>query len=139
MTNICASLAVVAMGLSLAAGGAHAGQLWPSSVVGTWHAVADQSSLTITISSQAATGKCRQIAGTIVDNTGGGATSNLLGFYCPTSGRFHFVRNDAASRVTYQDYSGNVSDNGRRLYMGGIFAEVFTPANVGEYSFLASK
>jgi hypothetical protein len=139
MTNIYASLAVAAMGLSLAAGGAHAGQLWPSSVIGTWHAVADQSSLTITISSQAATGKCRQIAGTIVDNTGGGATSNLLGFYCPTSGRFHFVRNDAANRVTYQDYSGNVSDNGRRLYMGGIFAEVFTPANVGEYSFLASK
>ena len=139
MTNIHASLAVAAMSLSLAAGGAHAGQLWPSSVVGTWHAVADQSSLTITISSQAATGKCRQIAGTIVDNTGGGAKSNLLGFYCPTSGRFHFVRNDPASRVTYQDYSGNVSDNGRRLYMGGIFAEVFTAAVVGEYSFMASK
>ena len=137
MTNIRASLAVAAMGLSLAAG-AHAGQLWPSSVVGTWHAVANQSPLTINISSQAATGKCRQIAGTIVDNIGGG-TSNLLGFYCPTSGRFHFVRNDAASRVTYQDYSGNVSDIGRRLYMGGIFAEVFTPTNVGEYSFQASK
>jgi hypothetical protein len=60
-----------------------------------------------------------------------------VGFYCPTTGRFNFARNDATSGVTFQDYSGNVSDNGSTLYMGGVFAQVVQL--VGEYNFSASK
>jgi hypothetical protein len=138
MISKIATLAAAVMAVGLFSGSAMAGQNWPSSIVGVWGAQANTAHLTITILSQASTGKCRQIEGTILD-TGSGADSTLLGFYCPSSGRFHFTRTDSVSKVTFQDYSGNVSDIGRPTFMGGVFAEVFTPANVGEYSFMASK
>ena len=138
MNSKIARLAAAVMAVGLFAGPAMAGQNWPSSVVGVWGAQGNQSHLTITIESQASTGKCRQITGTILD-TGSGDHSTLLGFYCPSSGRFHFTRTESTSGVTFQDYSGNVSESGSSIFMGGVFAEVFTPANVGEYAFLASK
>ena len=114
---------------------ASAAQLWPGSVVGVWNAQANQSSLTITISSQSASGKCREIAGTILDNASG-VSANLEGFYCPSSGRVHFTRSDPTSGFTYQDYTGNLSDGGRTLYMGGTFAADDVG---GEYAFFAAK
>lgn len=138
MISTRATLAAAAIGSILAAGGAHAGQLWPASVVGTWRAIANQSPITVTISSQASTGLCRQIAGTLANSNGTGK-SNILGFYCPGTGRFHFVRNDPTSGLTYQDYSGNVADSASTLYMGGVFAQVVGTNLVGEYSFMASK
>jgi hypothetical protein len=123
---------------SLVSGVALAGDNWPASVVGTWHGQADQSVVTITITNQAATGRCRPISGTFVDVTFG-TTSNILGFYCPATGRFNFVRNETTTGLTFQDYSGNVSDKGSTLFMGGVFADVIGAGNVGEYSFLAEK
>jgi hypothetical protein len=138
MNSKITRFAAAVMAVSLFSGSAMAGQNWPSSVVGIWGAQANTANLTITISNQASTGKCRQITGTIVD-TGSGDHSTLLGFYCPSSGRFHFTRTESSSGVTFQDYSGNVSESGSTKFMGGVFAEVFTPANVGEFAFLASK
>jgi hypothetical protein len=135
MTSKIVTLAAAVMAVGLFCRSAIAGENWPASVVGTWDAIADQSPLTITISSQASSGRCRAISGTIVDLVNG--TSNLVGFYCPTTGRFNFARNDPTSGVTFQDYSGNVSDNGSTLYMGGVFAQVVQL--VGEYNFSASK
>lgn len=137
MNSKIAPLAAAVMAIGLFSGSAMAGQNWPASVVGTWNATANQSSLIITISSQASIGRCRAISGTIVDPVNG--TSKLVGFYCPTTGRFNFVRNDKISGVTFQDYSGNVSDIGRRLFMGGVFAQVVGVLLVGEYSFSAFK
>jgi hypothetical protein len=136
MTKTFTTLAIAGLIATAGAGAALAGENWPGSVVGTWNAAANQSTLTITISSQAATGRCRPISGTIVDS---GVSSNLLGFYCPATGRFNFARNDATTGATFQDYSGNVSDNGRTLFMGGVFADVVGAPFVGEYSFFASK
>lgn len=127
-----AALAALSLGNA-----AHAGQKWPTSVVGNWTAVANQSPLTISIATEASTGKCRQITGTITDNNTGGV-DNLLGYYCPNSGRFAFTRAAASNDVTYQTYSGNVSDTGSSLYMGGTFNELATASSVGEYAFLAS-
>jgi hypothetical protein len=138
MIRTRATLAAAAIGSILAAGGAHAGQHWPASVVGTWTAIANQSPMTITITSQNSTGRCRAIAGSLVNSDGSGQ-SNIAGFYCPVTGRFHFVRNDPKTGVTYQDYSGNVSDTGTSLYMAGVFAQALGASVVGEYSFMASK
>jgi hypothetical protein len=138
MISTRAFLAATSMATMLAAGGAHAGQLWPTSVVGTWTAIANQSAMTVTISSQNATGRCRAIAGSMV-NTDGTGQSNIAGFYCPVTGRFHFLRNDPKTGLTYQDYSGNVSDTGTQQYMAGIFAQSLGANLVGEYSFMASE
>jgi hypothetical protein len=131
-------IAAGSMGAVAAAGTATAGENWPASVVGTWNAMGNQSPLTITITNQAATGRCRPISGTILD-IDSKVTSKLVGFYCPVTGRYHFVRNDLATGVTFQDYSGNVSDRGGTLFMGGVFAGVTGAPFVGEYSFFASK
>jgi hypothetical protein len=137
LKNLAVLTAVGALS-SLLTGAAVAGENWPGSVIGTWHAQGNQSPLTITITSQAPTGRCRPIAGTILD-VDSGVTSNLIGFYCPVTGRFNFARNDITTGVTFQDYSGNVSDNGRTIFMGGVFADVIGAPFVGEYSFFAEK
>jgi len=136
MTSKITTLAAAVIAVGLFSGSAMAGENWPASVVGTWDAIANQSQLIITIRSQASSGRCRAISGTILDVASKG-TSKLVGFYCPATGRFNFARNDPTSGVTFQDYSGNVSDIGRTLFMGGIFAQVVQL--VGEYSFFAEK
>jgi hypothetical protein len=138
MNRKIGTLAAAVLAVGLFSGSAMAGENWPASVVGIWDGMGNQSALTITISSQASTGRCRPIAGTILD-VASNDTSNLVGFYCPVTGRFNFARNDVASGVTFQDYSGNVSDNGRRVFMGGVFADLIGAPFVGEYSFFASK
>jgi hypothetical protein len=124
--------AAIAAG-TFASQAAWAADLWPGSVLGTWNLVANQSALTVVVSSQASTGKCRQITGTVTDNTSGEVDS-LLGYYCPTSGRLHFTRTTPSGQ-TFQDYSGNTSDKGKTTYLGGTFSEVASPLNVGEYAF----
>ena len=138
--SFIAILAVATMAVGLFAGSAMA-NIYPSSVVGTWNALSNQSDLTITISNQASSGNCRAILGIIDDLTNGG-TSNLVGFYCPGTGRFNFVRNDPTSGTTVQDYSGDVSITGSHLYMGGFFAQVVNEGGAGitgEYNFFAEK
>ena len=101
---------------------------WPVSVVGNWSVLANQSAGTLSITSQGATGNCRSITGTILGNP-------IVGFYCPFSGRIHFLRNSGAT--TFQDYTGNLSQVGTVLHMGGIFASDLN--TFGEYNFSATK
>jgi hypothetical protein len=96
-------------------------------VVGTWGATANQTPLTIVISSQASTGKCPVITGTIFQ---GVSPTTLSGVYCPGSGRIVFTR---TAPTLKQVYSANLSDNGQTLYMGGLFEQT----DLGEYSFYA--
>ncbi len=132
-------LALAAILATVATGAAHAASPWPPNVVGKWSANANQFSLTLNITSQASSGYCRQIAGTIVDNTDGGATDNLLGVYCPDSGRIAFTRAGVGAASAYQNYTANLSQKSKVEYMGGVFSENATPANVGEYGFYAAK
>lgn len=127
----------LAFAIAAIGGSAQAGQFWPSSITGTWYAVANQAPLTVTIASQSTTGICQQITGTILDNTTK-VTDKLLGFYCPSSGHYGFSRSNSRG-FTYQVYSGAVSDNGSTIQMGGTFDEVAARKAVGEYAFLADK
>jgi hypothetical protein len=101
---------------------------WPLSVLGSWSVLANQSSGTLSITSQG-TGNCQKITGTIFGNA-------MVGFYCPFSGRIHFLRNNS-SGITIQDYTANLSQNVSPLRMGGTFASDL--GAFGEYNFQASK
>jgi hypothetical protein len=125
-------------GVTLASGAAQATSPWPSNVVGSWSANANQNALTIKIASQASSGECRQIAGTI-SAPSQGTPDNLLGIYCPTSGHIAFTRTIAGAATAFQNYTANLSQKVKTSYMGGVFAENATPANVGEYGFYAIK
>lgn len=121
-------LAVAAM--PLLAGTAGAVQQWPASIVGNWNALSNQSSLTVSITSQGGGATCQQIAGTI----GGEA---LLGYYCPGSGRFNFLRTNA-NGTTYQAYTGNLTDTAMGApAMAGVFVDYYDNPT-GEFNFLAN-
>jgi hypothetical protein len=109
---------------------------WPASAVGTGNVQANQSSLVMRILSQGVTGNCRAISGTLQD-VGSSAFSNILGFYCPFSGRISFVRKDPRTNLTFQTWTGNLSMPGTKVLIGGTFTDPsFTP---GEYGFYAVK
>jgi len=101
---------------------------WPLSVLGSWNVLANHSTGTLSITSQGTTGNCQPIAGTIFGNP-------IVGFYCSYSGRIHFLRNSGPT--TFQDYTGNLSQTGSPLYMGGTFAS--DSGNGGEYNFGATS
>jgi hypothetical protein len=107
---------------------------WPGSVVGNWSVLGNQSPGTLSIASQASTGLCRAISGTIYGNP-------IQGFYCPYSGRIHFVRKSAQTNDTYQVWTGNLSQAGTVNRMGGTFTSVNATlgGSLGEYNFQASK
>ena len=127
------SATLLSVPLSLAP--AHAAT-WPASVVGSWRGVANQTPIRLDITSQDPAGKCKAIKGTMNNEPSGGA-SNIQGFYCPESGRITFARKDTSSNDTFQFYSGNLSDAGEVLRIGGIFAEINMPEHMGEYNFCA--
>src|SRR5689334_20374077 len=116
MTSKIATLVAAVMALGLFAGSAMA--QYPASVVGTWTAEANQSTGSLIITSQGTNSPCNSIAGTIFGD-------NIVGFYCPSTGRFGFVRNDSTG-VTFQVYSGNVSASDSNLFMGGIFGSLLS-------------
>jgi hypothetical protein len=124
--------------LSIVASVAHAASPWPSSAVGKWTGGANEDSVIVTISSQAKTGNCRQISGTFLDNTVN-VSSDILGFYCPASGRIAFRRTATGATAAFQNYTASLSMKGRTEYMGGVFSENATAVNVGEYAFYAAK
>jgi hypothetical protein len=132
---VVAAAAVCAM---LSAGSAMAAN-WPATVVGTWSALANQSLLTLTITSMAGTGtgSCRQILGTLADNAAGGQSNTIQGFYCFETGRIQFLRKNTTTNDTFQVYTGSLSIVGTNLYMAGTFAEDNQIPNLGEYNFFA--
>lgn len=131
-------LLVGAVVLGFSAGQADAAP-WPASVVGVWQGFANTSAVTLRVSTQGAAGACRAITGTLTDVGPGGQSNPVRGFYCPSTGRFSFLRNNATTGRTFQVYSGNLSDAGRTLQMSGIFAEEHQAGALGEYSFYATK
>lgn len=125
------NLAAVCGALTLAANVAMADG-WPGSVVGNWSVIGNQSAGVLSIGTQSAAGLCRPITGTIYGNP-------IEGFCCPFSGRIHFVRKPA-NNVTTQAWTGNVSQAGIVLRMGGTFTAVTAGGgSPGEYNFSASK
>jgi hypothetical protein len=104
---------------------------WPTSVVGTWSVLGNQSPGLLQITFEFNTGGCGPISGTIYGN-------NIQGFYCPSSGRIHFLRKLSGTNVTFQAWTGNLSQVGPTLHMGGVFSDVLD-SPLGEYNFQATK
>jgi hypothetical protein len=103
---------------------------WPASVLGTWSVTANHTSGTLRITTQDSTGDCRFISGEIFGNP-------MHGFYCPQSGRIHFLRKNS-NGATIQDYTGNLSQvlAGSPLLMAGTWAS--DGGSFGEYNWSAS-
>jgi hypothetical protein len=122
---------------SLLCGSAAYADGWPTSVQGTWSAIAAQTTGTLTITQPASNLNCRPITGTLFDN------STIQGFYCPRSGRISFIRvynQGTANGGATQYYQGNVSQTGSTLYIGGTQTTFDTAGgSLGEYNFSASK
>jgi|SRR5215467_14118889 len=111
----------------------------PSSIVGTWTGVANQTAVQLVITTQGTvTAPCKPITGTL-NNVPSGGASNIQGFYCPSTGRFSFVRKDVTTNDAFQSYSGNVSSTGTTLRMTGVFAELNLTNALGEYNFSLTK
>ena len=95
---------------------------------------ANQSSLVLTIKKESGTTICRDITGTLVDTVNG--PSNIVGFYCPFSGRISFLRNSTSNGLTFQVFTGNLSYPGSSTYMSGVFEQEGQPTP-GEYDWFA--
>jgi hypothetical protein len=115
---------------------AHAGN-YPATLVGNWVVTGNHSTGTLSITSQASspTDNCASISGTIYGDA-------IQGFYCPGSGRIHFLRKKSLNR-TIQAWTGQLSytNPSQVLRMGGMFSSVdeLEGGNLGEYNFNASK
>ncbi|MBV8358524.1 MAG: hypothetical protein JO189_11385 [Deltaproteobacteria bacterium] len=136
MNSKIARLAAAVMAVGLFAGSAMAA--YPTSIAGTWTAQANESPWTIEISQPSTTGIWNQITGTF-------GSRELVGIYCPVTGRFYFVVEDQpTSNAAVQEYSGNVSNTGSTIFMSGVFGTVipvqgqgFPGGAIGEYNFSA--
>lgn len=103
---------------------------FPHNVTGTWTLIANRAQDTLVISSQAETGRCRTIVGSIVTDVGPDA---LTGFYCPSTGRIFFIR--LSSGTPSQVYEGHLAEGGPVNRIGGTFANMARPAEFGWSAF----
>jgi hypothetical protein len=119
------SLASIAFGTNIALADG-----WPTSVLGTWSVIANHSTGTLLITTQVSSGDCQFISGDIFGNP-------MHGFYCPQSGRIHFLR--TVNGATIQDYTGNLSQAlaGAPLLVAGTWDS--DGGSFGEYNWNASK
>jgi hypothetical protein len=100
-------------------------------------ALANQTTLIVQITSETATsGTCDLIQGKFKDATTS-AVTGLSGFYCPSSGRFNFLRKNPSNADTFQVYSGNMSVAiaGQLTRMAGQFSEYVQTGALGSYAF----
>jgi hypothetical protein len=71
-----------------------------------------------------------------------GNVAHIDGWYCPATGRIHFVHKNKGSGNAARVFTGNVSDDviGQTLYMAGtmtVLDAVF--GDLGKYNFSATR
>ena len=124
----------------LAAGTASAAP--PASVANrSWVLDLDGAALDVFIDTQGGPGapgqaNCRQIMGTI------GGISPISGWYCPLTGRIHFVHRNLTTKVAMRTFTGVVSDQvvGQPLFMAGTATVLYSAfGDLGEYVFSARE
>ena len=112
----------------------------PANVTGSWTLLTDTVYTTLDITGQGASGapgasECRMIDGTLA------GVAPIRGYYCPKSGRIHFLHNNLFTNATVRTFTGNVSQEASGvMHMAGTFhvlASVF--GELGEYPFAADK
>ena len=132
------SMAAAAITL-LAAGTASAQR--PANLANTvWTLQTNVDVETLVITSQGGPGApgaaiCRNINGDI------GNVAHIRGWYCPLTGRIHFVHRNLGSGDAVRVFTGNISDvvAGRPLFMGGTMTVLISAfGDLGEYNFAAT-
>jgi len=111
----------------------------PESVRGVWTILTGDAYTTLDVTTQGGAGapgasECRHISGTI-------SIADIRGFYCPASGRIHFLHYNFTSDVPMRTFTGAVSvDQNGVMHMAGtynVLAIAF--GDLGEHPFSASK
>lgn len=111
----------------------------PASVRGVWTLLSGNAYTTLDITAQGGAGapgasECRHISGTI-------EIADIRGFYCPESGRIHFLHYNYTTDVPVRTFTGAVSvDDTGAMHMAGtynVLAIAF--GDLGEYPFSANK
>lgn len=138
-TVVTTGIAAVAAATALVSGTASAAP--PANLGGTvWTIQINRDVNQLEITSQGGPGApgsatCRVINGTF-------GIANIRGWYCPSTGRIHFVHKNAGSANAERIFTGNLSDDvpGQRLYMGGTVTVLDAAfGDLGEYNFSASN
>jgi hypothetical protein len=112
----------------------------PSSVTGSWVILADQTYTTLDITNQGGPGgpggsACRVILGSI-------GISPINGFYCPETGRIHFLHRNPSTNVVVRTFTGSVSaaTDDAPAHIGGTLNVLNIGLGpFGEYPFSGSK
>jgi len=124
----------------LAAGTASAER--PASLANTtWTLQTNVDSVTLVITTQGGPGApgaatCRTVNGDI------GNVAHIRGWYCPATGKIHFVHRNLSTGDAVRIFTGSVSDNvpGKSLFMAGTMTVLISAlGDLGEYNFSASN
>lgn len=111
----------------------------PASVVGVWNILTGDSYTTLDVSAQGGAGahgasECRQINGYI-------GIADIRGWYCPASGRVHFLHYNYTTKAPVRTFTGAASvDATGAMHMAGtltVLAIAF--GDLGEQPFSANK
>lgn len=111
----------------------------PPNAIGVWRGVANQTSVQVVINAQQA-GVCGTIRG-VMQNLPAGGVSNVIGWYCPSTGRISFERMNPANGDALQAYVGNIASDAATDRMAGTFSAypVAGAGGNGEYPFYLSR
>lgn len=116
----------------------------PANLAGTtWTMQLNRDVLQLVINTQSGPGApgaatCRHIDGTISTTP----DIRIHGWYCPATGRIHFIHRNLSSGDAMRVFTGSVSDEviGQPLYMSGtVMVEAIAFGDLGEYNFSAVK
>ena len=130
----------VAAATLFAAGSASAER--PANLAGsTWTLQTNRDAVQLVITAQGGPGApgaatCRSIFADI------GNVAHIDGWYCPSTGRIHFVHKNKGSGNAARVFTGNVSDDviGQTLYMAGTMTVLDAAfGDLGEYNFSATR
>jgi hypothetical protein len=107
----------------------------------TWTLQANRDTVELVVNTQGGPGapgaaNCRTIRGEL-----GSVDVQIQGWYCPSTGRIHFVHKNLDSGNAVRVFTGNVSDivPGEALHMAGTMTVLISPfGDLGEYNFSAT-